>query len=487
MGPTGPYGEYDEIPTPDFPNPAPTVIKIYARAGGHDSGANALGTLAKPYRTFQRAIRDVPFVVPAGYRYIVDITGIGVENFPAGYAMPPIHGAGQLDQVIIEADERYTRFRGAVSVYAEPKPFSGVPLADTIISNPGNVASITQNPDDKLITITLNAPRFSWGGNALRGAIFTAASSVTFNSYQQKARVASSTTTTIVLTTFTLPTGNTFSLMEESATFDGSAGDQGHGAFQISNVDSFAFAGIKFTSTIDGPASTTVAIRSPASAYAFAFCSFGGITIQGCAAFNPVFDGCAFIEGSDIGVFGVCTSFRRTIFFGTVDWFNLPETGFIYGNQCIWDTCDPIGDVVPFVPVQPGFDDQAGGGLGVWLQFSRVQNGTSHGVVAKSGGTIQFSTIQNNSGDAVNATQSRAPLRLTDVVGAGNAGFGIHVTQNSVVNIDVDVLVTGAAGDIKVANNAVRTYANFRGVAPINNENDLAAGALSQMCRLYQT
>src|SRR5271154_2323637 len=86
QGPQGPQGPAaDAVPTAAF---AVSTTTIYARVTGSDTTGN--GTLTNPYRTFQRAIRDVPLLPAPGARYIVDITGIGTEVFPPNYTTPAI-------------------------------------------------------------------------------------------------------------------------------------------------------------------------------------------------------------------------------------------------------------------------------------------------------------------------------------------------------------------------------------------------------------
>ena len=74
---------------PPFPDP-PIVFTIYARTFGSDTTGS--GTLANPYRTFKEAVRHInsssaiSIYIAAGYRFIVDVTDLGVEKFPPGYA-----------------------------------------------------------------------------------------------------------------------------------------------------------------------------------------------------------------------------------------------------------------------------------------------------------------------------------------------------------------------------------------------------------------
>jgi hypothetical protein len=60
---------------PPFPAVVPTIITIFARQTGSD--VTGTGSFEEPFRTFQRAIRQVPNVIAPGFAYIVDVTNLG--------------------------------------------------------------------------------------------------------------------------------------------------------------------------------------------------------------------------------------------------------------------------------------------------------------------------------------------------------------------------------------------------------------------------
>ena len=60
------------------------TFTIYA----HEFGSDATGdgrSLRTAYRTFLRAVRDIPLHVPPGTRYIVDVEGLHKEKLPVTY------------------------------------------------------------------------------------------------------------------------------------------------------------------------------------------------------------------------------------------------------------------------------------------------------------------------------------------------------------------------------------------------------------------
>src|SRR5262249_5826251 len=76
---------------PVFPAVVPTITTIFARQTGDDSTGD--GSSLNPYRTFQRAIRDVPPLISPGNQFDVDVTGLGLEVFPSGYQVPQIQSS----------------------------------------------------------------------------------------------------------------------------------------------------------------------------------------------------------------------------------------------------------------------------------------------------------------------------------------------------------------------------------------------------------
>lgn len=122
----------NQPPQPAF---STTEVEIYARLSGSDTTGD--GTFVNPYRTFQRAIRDVPSIVPAGTIYKVDISGIGMETLPPQYEFPLFIGSEGIGN--FDFAEPYFYYYGTVNVVAEPQVAT---LASGITSIPAAVASI---------------------------------------------------------------------------------------------------------------------------------------------------------------------------------------------------------------------------------------------------------------------------------------------------------------------------------------------------------
>jgi hypothetical protein len=80
---------------PDWPEFGLKTFIIYVRPPGDDSTGN--GSEQFPFRTLQNAARYVPAKIPAGHRYIIDVTGI-TETLPTDYTLPPWEGAETVSQ-----------------------------------------------------------------------------------------------------------------------------------------------------------------------------------------------------------------------------------------------------------------------------------------------------------------------------------------------------------------------------------------------------
>jgi hypothetical protein len=123
---------------PAQPPYAPVDVFIYARLAGSDADGD--GTIANPYRTMERAVRDVPSLVPSGTIYRVDITGIGDEILPEMYEFPVFVGAEGIGD--FDFSQKYFHYYNAVNVQADPQVATGtdgitsIPFAGAVVSVP---------------------------------------------------------------------------------------------------------------------------------------------------------------------------------------------------------------------------------------------------------------------------------------------------------------------------------------------------------------
>lgn len=117
-GGRGDCGEDCEIQQPQQPPFSLKTIFIYARRDGSDCDGD--GSLCNPYRTCQRAIRDVPSIIPAAVVYRVDITDIGLEQFPEEYTFPCFTAADDVAGAF-DFSQEYFSCRTPVNIQATPK------------------------------------------------------------------------------------------------------------------------------------------------------------------------------------------------------------------------------------------------------------------------------------------------------------------------------------------------------------------------------
>jgi len=148
--------------------------RIYARLTGNDTTGE--GTLAKPYRTFQRAVRDVPLQITPGMRIVVDCSDLGQfsdgpgfgESFPPNYALPAIQSPFGLDVNFAFPDTTFPFSTvTAFEIVAVPRLAKSVAPADQIITGADLIGpGITADADTNLVEIHTNK---SYALNALEG------------------------------------------------------------------------------------------------------------------------------------------------------------------------------------------------------------------------------------------------------------------------------------------------------------------------------
>ena len=248
----------------------PQVNTIYARPTGNDGSGD--GSLAQPFATLVAAVLAVPPTIPAGQRYVIDVTGLD-ETLPANFTLPAWKAPWTTDIVSVGADALFT---AAVAIQATPQPSPLSPSTDAII-NAGDVASQTAAAVSGLITLTLNTPRTTWGANALRGQLAIAGNV----GGGQNCVIYASSTTTLSLCISAAITEFPITISVPGATFTGSttnqpdAGGAAHGALRAINVDSLLVSGITVNNS--------VSLTSPG----LAFGGGGAYTAQLCNLQSP--------------------------------------------------------------------------------------------------------------------------------------------------------------------------------------------------------
>src|SRR5574342_861812 len=144
-GPTGPAATEGPPFRGAFPSPA-TITRIFANAMGSDVTGN--GSSAAPYRTFQRAMQDVPDTIEPGNRVIVDITGLGLQVLPPNYALPAIDAPFGIEfaYVLPDAGDYYPFTTAtALEIIANPKLATLAQGSNNL--GVADILSVTPDPD----------------------------------------------------------------------------------------------------------------------------------------------------------------------------------------------------------------------------------------------------------------------------------------------------------------------------------------------------
>jgi hypothetical protein len=464
------------VPTPPFEVKTTT---IYARANGSDEHGD--GSLDKPFATFQQAIRFVPHVIPPGNRYVVDITGIGVETLPPDYTFPVIkngHDVFDLDF----ADPTFVVSQG-FEVRATPQPVALVPAGDAFIA-PGDLASVVLDPDTGLLTITLTVARPSWGVNGLVGKFLMGLFPLTDNLV-----IWSNTTTVIQATCASFIVGpplfNTWTISEPSATLSGST-VLSTNALNITECNNIGLKGLGFVNTDGIP-----------SNFALSVSNCGAAILENCDV-EGVFNGFQIVMD-----FILCYVHGKTLS-STNAWVGLASyfadiTAFVENGAdillsgCVVQRCPAIGPRVdPAVPA---------GRLslidvviqGSYINAPVVDGGIfpvpADGVTVGGGvTTLSFVKIDGCPGNAVTNSNGNGFVNMEHVTGVtGNVGFGVQANDGTNTRIiDAATTVRGLAGAVQSGSLApVPVYPAF----PTLNSFDIPPSspiAVSTGTRIYQ-
>lgn len=455
------------------------IITIYARTSGSDVTGD--GTLLNPYQTMQRAVRDVPAIIPPGDRYVVDISGVGgvqfVEVLPTDYELP----AWKAPEVFsAQTADPSVPQNAAVSIEAAPQLVPLVPATDAIIT-PGQAAA-SSDPVTGLITLTV-LPRASWAGNALKGKFLVdtdplvAGNAVIYESDSTFLRYANSV----------LPTG-TLQVMEPSAWLQVSstASPAVHrGGLNANNVDSIAFNGLKVTT---------------AGNFGLACTGNGFCTIQLCELQVPNFSSFNMLGNRVFAawIYGPRTRFQgpsslQRSLLDAVPAVNIFSFAQIHFRHVVADGCGVINAARSLFPE---------GGMFLvpsdllFVENSLIRNGTSHGLQFNGGRARIFNTdiyangiasVPVGDGFRCEAGPGYAELFNVRTTGTPNGGAGVRVTDGLYVKVNAatsgaaaGTQLRGATGEMIVGTGAPRTWADFVSGAsgrPALNEFNLVAVA----------
>lgn len=282
-----------------------------------------------------------------------------------------------------------------------------------------------------------------------------------------------------------------YQLMQQSAALTGSNPSNGlvGGAFNSHGPTAWAINGIKFTNSTSAGA-FGLTLRTQSGLFAVTYCNFSNAVLsQGVSQYRQIWEYNYHKASASVDFSGANLTINSCVFEGITNWNTIPGAGYL----AIYDSI-MIGFARPFGEQRPlnsgNFQpptNPSGGGNSLWTKYCRVINGASHGVAMNAGGELAFTSVEGCNGSAVISDMSRAIPTLTAVKGSNNTGYGVLVSNNSVVRRSTATTVTGLLGDYKVGANAAAADAGDGWTALGSDaENDLAAAAMtSQMCRLF--
>src|SRR5512143_146615 len=424
IGPTGPAAA--EGPPFQPPFVPPTKIFIFARPDGSDSKGNGKSP-ATAYQTLQRAVRDVPSIIPPDVFYFVDITGVS-EVLPIGYTLPAWKGP---QSIFFEFTGQLV-LTGAVNIVADLTPVSLVPASDAVIN--ASDVTVSTDPITGLVTLTLvSGSRTSWGADGLKGKQVIG----TDTSVYHPTVVSTNTTTTISLTSADPPVFP-LTVVEPSATLT-SADDSFNFVISAINCDSINFKGLRVLTT------------SP-NTFGSIFCDgVGNLIVQTCEIQTPTFQNVAsemtrvisnWCYGFPLfGSTGEGTFFNKGLMDKITTSFD--EIGFMSNpviaiHDMVFDGCDPIEPIFGIDVHQPAVISNLN------MTNTLVKNGTGPGLVFHGAyGQLNNCDLSANAASGIVVNKGAGQLRLENVGSSTpNTNFGVEITDGMQVSADVVTTTT---------------------------------------------
>jgi hypothetical protein len=456
-------GGSGSVPTPPFDV---TTVFIYARTTGSDITGD--GSLANPYATFQRAIRDVPNIPAPGVNYTIDITGI-TENLPAGYQTPVIISSGPGAFFGNASPAPWYTYGGGITVTATPQLATSLTPAAAVVSAADAATVVVGAGAAKLVAINVGVARPSWAGNALKG-LFLVRSVKSGTSNNTTCAIYGSDANNIYVANdattlnggagpLVLSAGEQLQIVQPSATFTGAS-------FQCWEIAAPNFQGINFSSGLNfGPNTAFVPVCE--------LCVLNGCFLGANAGNGIELLGCSFT--TNFIAQPAPTVISRCLFSGMGGnpfnfYFAVALQTFmdvVFDNTCPSLTPGSFeGAILPNnwglqnVYFQGSQGDAIAATYGEWgllnvqIDNTVAANGTQGNAITASGGGATFMTLTNVAGGNTGPT--------------ANAGYGVRAIQGSRVLADPATMVdptavTGALGTTKSGGLGVTTWTQVAG------------------------
>jgi len=464
----------------------PEIHTIYVRTGGSDVTGD--GSLGDPFATLQHAVNFVPMLIPPGERYVIDITGI-TEALPQDYTLPAWVVPDSAGQPVFNPANPYIFALMGVTIFAEPQLAAAIPAADAVI----NLADLAvggnvQDPVTQLRTLTLAAPRASWGVNGLKGKFIVDATNNSRNAVVYENDTLSIKITMTDAVTFPLR------IMEPSATLTAQAPPLRKAILSAINIGSLGLVGLR----ISTPGQQGLYADSPGW-FSMALCEVSGLGAR------PAF-GVLLPHRSDLmhacWIKGGCNlSSYRAIFYRASLFdactgldvrgvLTISDTKSVFMTRMVFDGCQALQSVNHVFAAVP--NGTAAELAWWWLDHALIRNCSNPQAAIFFNGSYGYffrDDIYANAGSGILCSAGSGTLHLDNVrtTGTPNGNLGIEVRHGMRVlataatyTAAVGTELRGGSGAMKVGTLPIRSWVDFVSGGsgrPVQNEFDITSAA----------
>jgi hypothetical protein len=428
---------------------------IYVRPTGNDATGD--GSLLLPYLTPERGLRDVPNIIQAPDRYVIEMTGYGTYSALADIIIPPIYNTQTLLPFTIPpypfTAPDFAAFPGEL-----PLTFQAVPTTTPIA--PADIVSQTSIGGGAVRMVT----NLALVPGALIGQFLI---TDTGFGVQVVGTIYDNDATDIFYAGSTAPVPTDFVSLPTAT-------------IQTSGL---IIAGVRCPIQFNGIGlDAPLNIRSSiAPRFAFLNMAASQNAIGGnddILAMSP-----AYLDNSSM----LFTERNHFIFGGVANSGQFQNQIGSEGVIAISGVC--LDTAILTTADDTGFTPAASSFACFVLNFLAWRaNGFISGFVSRGEGIHQLLNLYMTGGAAGDAAVRAFGGRIfmRNVKGTGSAfgtwtgGFGVLVPtdgQDAQITVDGTTDIPGSVSDLKIGSLAGRTWAAFRGIAPINQQADVGAAA----------
>jgi hypothetical protein len=454
-------------------------IYSYARSSGNDATGD--GSLATPYASLTRCLKDIPrsMPIPKGRYYIIDITGI-TESVEGGVSLVGFT-AEEIGEPIYDPAFPYEyQWSAPIYIYAAPALATGDPAKDEIAA--GEIVSQNHDADTDLLDIVTNK---SWVGINYADMLLTDDSG---NGLYPIIR--NDPTTLWVATRSTLHPP--LRIVKPSATIQNTTVDTGAPALDLAADVPVSVVGVDLKRP-DGWYGYSLRLAGPGgNLIAGVRCYNGGIYVEegrrggyyeGHEIYGLVLDHNRVGRIWESRFAGQVYAYSLLVHHGAVLFRGDYGSGFVGPVNIMGVAFDivEIGRVNDYDPSLDGFLY-----LAQFLMYTpSLVGGPACSLNLRGVGVLEkgfwIGTFDTPNGFP---TIDGGRFTINDFKGATVKAYGLQVKNGGVVKVNAGTTISGT-NDMKVGNRAARSWADFRANAPLKNELDVDA-TTGTLARLWQ-